>query len=113
MFHRLTKNIIVLLAASAVLVSCGKKYSKDDPLPASYNPSIFISSDNQFVYALDPQTGNKNWEQNVGGAVQASMLLNNEILYVPTVNGVLYKLNAKTGAILKQIQFYTPLYSTP
>lgn len=111
-----TRIIVALFVASLVFTSCSKKYSNDDPLPPSYAPSIIISSDNAFVYALDPQTGVKHWEYNVGDQVVASPLLYQEVLYVPCVSGIITKLNAKTGAYIGQIKLGgsgTKLLGTP
>ena len=105
--------VVILLALAGMLSSCNKKMSTDEPLPPVYYPSIFISSDNEFVYSFDPSNGNKHWEYNVGDVVIASPLLYNEMLYVATVNGVVFKLNAKSGALVSKINIPSKLIATP
>jgi outer membrane protein assembly factor BamB len=113
MTNTYTKLIIALFAASFLFTSCSKNYSKDDPLQTIYAPSIIISSDNQFVYAFDPQTSAKHWEFNVGDKVVASPLLYKGTLYVPTFGGTVYELNAKTGKLQRTLKFKGSLYATP
>src|SRR5579885_216972 len=113
MHHSSIRIISILLATAVAMASCNKKMSPDNPLPPVYYPSIFISSDNQFVYALDPNNGNKHWEYNVGDVVKASPLLYNEMLYVSTLNGIVYKLNAKSGALVTKFNFPAKLIATP
>ncbi len=92
--------IVMLFSAIGLLSSCSKKMSTDEPLPPVYYPSVIISSDNQFVYSFDPYNGFKHWEYNVGDAVVASPMVYNEMVYISTLNGVIFKLNSKTGALV-------------
>lgn len=90
-----------ILAASAVLALTGlnscKDYSKDTPLPDIYTPTLFVSSNNEIVYALDPISGEKKWKFSVDGEVQATPMIYRKSLYVGTSNGTLYNLNPQTG----------------
>ena len=100
------KALLALCAGVTMLVSsCAKKFSGDDPLPVTYDPSVIISSKNQFVYAFDPKTGKKHWELNLGTPIVASPALRDTLLYVGGLNGTLYKIDAKRGKLLKTIAF--------
>lgn len=90
------------MAASAVLVltglnSCKKDYSADTPLPNIYTPTLFVSSDNQIIYALDPISGDKKWKMSVDAGVTATPMVYNNNLYVGTTAGTLYSINRQTG----------------
>ncbi len=102
MFKRWIVVIVTLVSTTSLLSSCSKKMSSDDPLPPVYEPSVIISSDNEFVYSFNPYTGYKHWEYNVGDVVKASPLLYNGMLYISTLNGVIYKLNSKTGTLVSK-----------
>ncbi len=93
---------------------CKKKMSSDAPLPDSYYPSIVLGSDNFVLYGIDPSTGKKNWEysmpsDNVGAIAgwnyfKPSPLIYNDRVYQVAVNSdTIYKLNAKTGALVSKM----------
>jgi len=106
-----------VLAASAVLALTGfnscKKYSPDTPLPVTYTSTLFVSSNNQIVYALDPISGDKKWKFSVDGEVQATPLVHNKTLYVGTSAGTLYSLNPQTGAQNITRNFGAAIVGTP
>jgi len=108
--HRIN-TILSLAAVTLILAACSKNYSKDTPLPTTYNPSVIISSDNQILYAVDPATGKKNWQLSFSylpnlsnGHYKPSPLLYNGSIYLVANNSdTLYKINSKTGAITQAI----------
>lgn len=106
------RNILLSLSAATLLfAACSKKYSTDNPLPATYSPSIIINSDNQILYALDVTTGKKHWQvsfsylPNIPNThYKPSPLLYNGMLYIVANNSdTLYKINSETGAIVQTI----------
>lgn len=105
MLQRWMITLVVSTVSCVLLTGCDpKKYSPDEPLPDVYTPSLFISSQNQYLYALDPKTGVKKWEVNVGGEVKGAPLVLGKYLIVPAVDTI-YKLNVNTGAILKRYDY--------
>ena len=107
-----------ILAASAILTltglsSCKKDYSKDTPLPDVYTPTLFVSSDNQIVYALDPISGEKKWKVTVDAGVTATPMIYNKTLYVGTTAGTLYALDAQYGTQKVTANFAAPIIGTP
>ena len=110
--NRWKTALLSFLAASSLFTSCKKNFSSDDPLPATYNPSVIISSDNGIVYAFDPITGSKNWELALPVSVIASPILYGGMVYVSSANTIgsssvavdtIYKINAKTGVLVKKM----------
>jgi len=106
------KNIVLLLCCASIFnFSCKKQFSSDAPLPTSYSPSIIISSDNQVVYALNPQTGAKNWQLSLpplNGLLPTdfapSPMMYNGVLYLTSINSdTIYKVNANTGTVIKRM----------
>jgi len=93
----LTKVLLTVSVSSALLSACNKP-DTDTPLPPKISPSVFIGSQNQFIYALDPTTGLKKWEAFIGADLPGSPVLYDDILFVPNASGVLYKLDPNTGA---------------
>lgn len=94
------------LAATASIVSCKKEYSSDEVLPTSYSPSVVVGNNNNVLYALNPQTGEKNWEIGLSSPVIASpILLKGSVYACSSQRDTLYKIDAKTGKMLRKITF--------
>ncbi|MFT4062290.1 MAG: PQQ-binding-like beta-propeller repeat protein [Edaphocola sp.] len=94
------------------LYSC-KDYSSDEPLPDVYTQTLYVSSNNQIVYALDPLTGEKKWQFSVDGEVHATPLVYNNKVYIATATGVVYKLNTLTGEQEATRSFGAAIEGTP
>jgi len=101
MLQRWMKFMVVFAAASVLSTSCKKEYSKDEPLPEEFKPSLFISSQNEFLYALDPKTGDKIWEYYIGTNVQATPVIIGDYLFLPTEDSLI-KMDAKRGTVVKK-----------
>ena len=125
-FQAMSKRWInILLSLSATILfftACNKKMSSDNPLATNYYPSVIISSDNNVIYAVDPNTGKKNWEFSMPPLVplaiyvlKPSPLIYNDMIYMAsTASDTLYKINAKTGVLVKKITVTIPVPgSTP
>lgn len=93
------------LAASAIITLSGlsscKDYSPDEPFPDVYSQTLFVSSNNQIVYAIDPTNPNDKWKWKfpVDGEVQATPLLYNKNVYIATLSGNLYRIDAQYGKL--------------
>ena len=115
------RSILLSLSAISLLIaSCGKKISKDDPLPVTYSPSVIINSDNQVMYAYDPISGTKHWELSFaylphisGTDYTPSPVCYNGKIYMAAVNSdTIYKINGKTGIIELKIHEDFQSYSS-
>ena len=91
------------LATAFIMPSCKKESSGDDPLPITYDPSVIIGSDNQYLYAFDPKTGEKHWELFLNIPILSSPVLLDTCVYVAGADGKLYKIDAKRGVLMKTI----------
>ncbi len=106
------------LAAGAVFTiagfsSCEKKFSPDEPLPDIYTQTLFVGSNNQIVYALDPISGIRKWRFSVDSSIYATPVLHANALWVATTKGTLYKLNQQYGTEIKTRNFSTGIFGTP
>ncbi len=115
MISRISKLLVVVACVTFMFTACSKKYSSDDSLTPQYSPSVFIGSNTGILYAYNPSTGVKNWELSLGNSIWASPLTYRGRLYVGVVNltspsgGVcdtLYKIDPKTGKIVKRMTVY-------
>lgn len=106
-----------VLAASAIFTLTGlnscKDYSPDEPFPDVYTQTLFVSSNNQIVYALDPVSGDRKWKFPVTGEVQATPVLHNKSVYVGTLTGNLYRIDAQYGTEQTVRTFEGPIVGTP
>ncbi|MCD6064587.1 MAG: pyrrolo-quinoline quinone, partial [Flavipsychrobacter sp.] len=100
--QRWMKILAFCMAATLVVSACRKsEFSKDEKLPESFSTSLYITSQNEFLYALDPRTGEKKWEYYVGSHVEATPVIIGEHLYLPTTDSLI-KLDAKRGKLVKK-----------
>lgn len=94
------RNLGIFVLALAFLSSCkDHEYSKDEPLIPEQKAAVYIGSQNQFLYALDPTTGSKNWERNLYTNVDKEPFVMDGKVYVATNQG-LFVLDAIDGTIL-------------
>lgn len=100
MVQRWLKTLAILSVSATLFTACQKsEYSKDEPLEPVNTPSLFIGSQNRYLYALKPETGEKKWEFNVGSNIIATpAVVSNKFLIVVGEN-VVYKLNVHNGKI--------------
>ena len=97
--QRWTK-LLMVLGVVVFFAACQKSnYSSDQPLSPSYSSSVFISSDNDIVYAFDPQSGNEHWHSSVSNNVQATPIVIGNNLFVPTLYGNIYIFDKKINLI--------------
>ncbi len=93
--------------------SCKKEYSNDEPFPDNYSQTLFVSSDNKVVYALDPSTGKRKWEYIVSSAVKSTPVKYSNALWVAAIDGTVYKLDPHKGTLISKITFPGGVYATP
>src|SRR5690606_24473708 len=113
MQNRYTYLFFALIATVTIFSSCKKEFSPDPPLEETYDKSIFIGSQNQFIYALNPETGHKKWEFHTNGNIQSSPVVVDDFVFVCSENGTIYKLDAKTGTLLKIYSLGGSILATP
>src|SRR5688500_729040 len=113
MQNRFTYLFFALIATLSIFSSCKKEYSPDEPLPEEFTPTIFIGSQNQFIYALDPVTGGKKWEFHADGNIQSSPLVMKDFVFVTSENGHIYKLDAKRGTLKATYTVPGQILATP
>ncbi len=102
--QRWMKTLLAMASAAVLFTSCKGTFSPDEPLPEEFTPSLFITSQNEFLYALDPNTGEKKWEYYVGTNVQATPVILGEFLFLPTTDSLI-KMDAKRGTVIKKYHF--------
>jgi outer membrane protein assembly factor BamB len=120
MLQRCLKTLAVFaVSVSVVVTSCRpKKMSTDEPLSDEYSPSIYIGSQNQFLYAIDPATGAKKWEYNMhANMISTPIILKGEnkkdYIVIQTVNAIsgkdsLIALDAHKGKFINGTDLHVP-----
>lgn len=103
----------VFLLGVLSLTSCKKEYSDDSPITLQPAASVYIGNNNNFVYALDPETGAKRWELNAGSPVLAGVVIHDNAAFISSSAGILYKVDRATGKVLMQRDFQAPILVTP
>jgi outer membrane protein assembly factor BamB len=96
---------IITFASSQPTVSWklktdGKIYST----PAVVGNTVYVGSEDQYIYAVDRQSGAIRWKFKTGGAVYSSPALHKDKLFVSSHDGVVYALKASTGVVLWKYQ---------
>ncbi|MBL7683996.1 MAG: PQQ-binding-like beta-propeller repeat protein [Flavipsychrobacter sp.] len=117
MLQRWMKSLAVVTTTCLLFAACKQKtYSPDEPLPDTYTPSVFIGSQNRYLYAIDPATGTTKWELNMHNNIVATPIVVGNFLYVPSAD-TFYKLDVKKGTVVRKYYFndadFKGFYSSP
>jgi outer membrane protein assembly factor BamB len=73
--------------------------------PVTDGTSIYISSMDHNIYAIDPANMTQIWTKELDASITASPAIKDGRLYVGTIGGTVYALDAKNGSILWQKKF--------
>lgn len=117
MLQRWMKTVAFLAITAVLFTACRKsEFSPDDPLPKVYSPMVFTTSQNNFLYALNPSTGVKIWELKLPvQGLQATPVVIGDYMYLAMDS--LYKVDVKKGEMIKVYSFpnaqFDSFYSTP
>lgn len=113
MQQRWINRMLAIAMVAGVFTSCKKDYSKDEPLPEVFTPSVFISSQNAILYAFTLDNGTKKFEYPVGDNAVASPIVFKSDLYVTLVNGRILKMDINHPTVKHTYNFFAQLNSTP
>ena len=67
--------------------------------PALINDSIIVASENGQVWTIDTGNNQKSELKNLGEKIYAPLCAGDETVYIHTQKGILYEVNAQTGAM--------------
>ena len=81
--------------------------------PSVENGVIYFSSIDNYVYALDADTGELRWRYRTGDRVRSSPTVSDGVVYVGSLDGYFYALDAETGGLRWQYQAEDPIWFTP
>jgi eukaryotic-like serine/threonine-protein kinase len=80
--------------------------------PVTDGKTVFVTSMDKFVYAIDPaESGKVIWSKNLGGSVMFSLALANDTLYIGTLNNELFSIDSATGKINWQVKTASAIWS--
>jgi eukaryotic-like serine/threonine-protein kinase len=117
MLQRWTKTVAFLAITTVLFTACRKsEFSPDNPLPEVFSPMVFTASQNNFLYALNPNTGVKVWEMKLPvQGLQATPVVIGDYMYLAMDS--LYKVDVKKGKMIKVYHFpgkdFDSFYHTP
>lgn len=99
------RNILLFSTVMVVLASCkDPEFSLDEPLTASSRPAVYISGQNNFLYALDPKTGERIWEKFFGiNRILQEPIVLKDYTIVNTLAGIV-RLNGLNGDVVDTIR---------
>ena len=113
MLQRWIKHIFVFTAATVIFASCTEKtFSPDEPLEDTYTPSVFIGSQNHFLLAMNPKTGEKKWELDLGTNFKSSPLVLKDRLVIGTDKGLMV-IDPNKGTVIKTYNNILSTESSP
>jgi outer membrane protein assembly factor BamB len=105
MLQRWLKTLTAVSLTCVLFSACKKNtYSSDEPLIASNTPSVFISSQNKILYALDPVSGKQKWQYNLHSNVVATPIVIGDFLFVASLDTV-FKLDVNKGTLVRKYCF--------
>jgi outer membrane protein assembly factor BamB len=76
--------------------------------PAVSDGTVYIGSNDGYVYAIDAETGQEKWKYKTGSWVESSPVIVDGVVYVGSNDSKLYALDAETG---KKIWDYKATYA--
>lgn len=84
------RNVILFSALIVLVASCKKpEYSSDEPLIPEKRPALYITSQSNVLYALNPATGAHIWEKDFGvNIIKQEPVIDNGIALVNTDMGI-------------------------
>ncbi len=86
------RNIFLFSTVVVLASSCADPvFSPDEPLVAAKRPAVYISGQNNFLFALDPKTGERIWERFFGV---------NSIKQEPIILGDYALVNSDLGVVI-------------
>lgn len=99
------RNILLFSTAMVLLASCKDPvFSVDPPLTPTPRTAVYINGQNNFLYALDPKTGERIWEKffGINKILQEPLVMKNHVV-VNTNEGIV-RLNADNGFVVDTIR---------
>lgn len=95
-----TRSILVFSAAVVLATSCTKpEFSKDEPLIEEQQDNLYIISDGNILYALNPKTGAVRWKyHDLRGMPWEPLALDGYVFVVVPKN--VLKLDARNGKVV-------------
>lgn len=72
-------------------------YQPAGTVPSSVPPTVFVGSEDNYMYALNPATGALIWRFQTPGGTDSNAIFANGIVYFGSSDGNFYALNANTG----------------
>ncbi|TXH21756.1 MAG: pyrrolo-quinoline quinone [Chitinophagaceae bacterium] len=67
--------------------------------PTIYKNTIFIGSEDGYLYAINKKTGHLKWKFKTNGAVHATPKIQNQTVYFLSYDGYFYAIHIHTGAL--------------
>lgn len=95
------------------VVSAADGTSKTYTVIASVNVSLYVASNDSYLYALDAATGALQWKTATGGAINSSPTVAGGMVYAGSNDGNLYAFDASSGAIRWKYPAYGPVTGSP
>ncbi|MFH5797999.1 PQQ-binding-like beta-propeller repeat protein [Haladaptatus sp. CMAA 1911] len=68
-----------------------------ESLPAVSDGTVYVGSDDTYLYALDAATGDRRWRYKTDGRVSCDPVVTRDLVYVGSEEGTLYALDARSG----------------
>lgn len=81
--------------------------------PTQTDEQIFIGTADNFVYALDAERGDVQWQFETGHSVWAQPLYTEDFLYVASLDNSVYALDPQSGDVLWQVELGGSIASQP
>ena len=81
--------------------------------PALINNYIIVGSRDKYLYCFDKNNGKLYWKKNMGGRIDASAVIANNKIVIPTMKGDLKIVNLQDGRTLMSYEIGSPICGSP
>ena len=94
------RNILLFSIVVIFAASCQQHdFSADEPLLPEKRSGVYVFGNNNFIYGIDPETGIKMWEQQLGFDIKWEPLVLDGLLFLSSPFGVI-KIDGSSGRIV-------------
>jgi outer membrane protein assembly factor BamB len=81
--------------------------------PLQTDDAIYVATNDNYVFAVDPDTRQELWRFETGHSVYGQPLLDGEVLYVVSLDKRVYALNASNGEVIWQTELAGSIMNQP
>lgn len=111
-FQRHYYPLMLSLGVFILWLSSCRPLDKDPYFPYEYKPTIYVTSNNEILYAIDPETQKYKWKFKLDGEAVSTPIVIGDEVWIGTLKGTMHKIRKHDGVDAGQ-KSMEPIVGTP